>query len=94
MLPEHILSIADLYNIPIGNIKKIVPNFFDKEKYGHHYENLQRYLRLGLKLKKIHCALEFNKLQWLKPYIEFNMQIRIQAEEIMTEMEQCPVEIG
>ena len=49
MLPDYILSIADLYNIPIGNIKKIVPNFFDKEKYGPHYENLQRYLRLGLK---------------------------------------------
>ena len=49
MLPEYILSIADLYNSPIGNIKKIVSNFFDKEKYGPHYENLQRYLRLGLK---------------------------------------------
>ena len=58
MLPEYILTIADLYNIPIGNIKKIVPNFFDKEKYGPHYENLQRYLRLGLKLEKSTLRIE------------------------------------
>ena len=52
MLSEYQLKIADLYNIPIGNIKKLVPNLFDKEKYVIHYENLQLYLRLGLKLKK------------------------------------------
>ena len=46
------LKIADLYNIPIGNVKKLVPNFFDKEKYVIYYENLKLYLRLGLKLKK------------------------------------------
>ena len=30
----------------------MVPNFFDKEKYALHYENLYVYLRLRLKLKK------------------------------------------
>ena len=52
MLPECQSKIADLYNIPIGNVKKLISNFFDKEKYVPHYENLQLYLRLGLKLKK------------------------------------------
>ena len=51
MLSEYQLKIADLYNIPIGNVKKLVPNFF---------------LRLGLKLKK-HRVLEFSQTQWLKP---------------------------
>ena len=37
-----------------------MPNFFDKEKYVLHYENLELYLRLALKLKKIHRVLEFN----------------------------------
>ena len=31
MLLEYQLNIADLYNIPIGNVKKLVPNLFDKE---------------------------------------------------------------
>ena len=46
-----------------------------------HYQNLQLYLRLGLKLKKIHRVLEFNQWQSLKPYIEFNSQKRIEAEK-------------
>ena len=54
MLSDNQLKIADLYNIPIGNVKKLVPNFFDKVKYVIHYENLQLSLRLALKLKKIH----------------------------------------
>ena len=39
-----------------------------------HYENLQIYLRLGLKLKKIHGVFEFNQPQWVKQYVEFNTQ--------------------
>ena len=52
MLFEYQLKIADLYNIPTGNVKKLVANFFDKEKYVLHYENLQIYLKLRLKLKR------------------------------------------
>ena len=33
MLSEYQLKIADLYNIPLGNVKN-----FDKEKYVLHYE--------------------------------------------------------
>ena len=66
MLSEYQLKIADLYNLPTGNVKKLVPNHFDKGKYVIHYENLQLYLRLGLKLKKMHRVLEFNQSQWLK----------------------------
>ena len=54
MLSEYELRIANLYHIPIGNVKKLVPNFFDKERYVIHYGNLQLYLRLGLKSKKYH----------------------------------------
>ena len=46
------LKTVDLYNIPIGNFKILVPNYFDKEQYVLYYENLQLYLRLWLKLKK------------------------------------------
>ena len=61
MLFDYQLKIADHYNIPIGKVKKLVPNFFDKEKYVIHYENLQLYLRLRLKLRKINRVLEFSQ---------------------------------
>ena len=41
VLYEYQLKIADLYNIPIGNVQNLVPNFFGLEKYGIHYENLK-----------------------------------------------------
>ena len=39
-----------------------------------HYENLQLYLRLELKLEanKLHPVLEFNQSKWLKLYVEFH----------------------
>ena len=78
-LSEYQLKIADHYNIPIGNVKKLVPTVFDKE-YVIHYENLKLYLRLGLKPKKTHRILEFNQSQWLKQYVDFNTKKRIEAE--------------
>ena len=81
MLSKYQLKIVDLYNISIGNIKKWVPNAFDKENYVLHYENLKLYLRLELKLKKTHRVLEFNQSQWRRPYIEFNTKKRIEAEK-------------
>ena len=41
MLSEYQLKIADLYILPIANVKKLVRNFFDKEKYVIHYKNLK-----------------------------------------------------
>ena len=81
MLSDYQLKIADLCNINIGNVKKLVPNFFDKEKYVLHYENLRLNFSLGLELKKLHGILEFNQSQWLKLYIEFYAQNRIKAEK-------------
>ena len=52
MLSNYQLKIADFYNIPIDNFKKLVPNFFNKEKYMLHHENFQLCLRPGLMLKK------------------------------------------
>ena len=39
MLLDYQLKIADLYGIPISNVKKLVPNFFDTEIYVIYYEN-------------------------------------------------------
>ena len=60
MLSSYLLNIVDFCNISIGNVKRLVRNFFDKEKYVLHYENLQLYLRLGLIPKNVHRVLEFS----------------------------------
>ena len=57
MVSSYQLKIADFYDISIGNVEKLVPNFFYKEKYVLHYENLQIYLKLGFELKKLHRVL-------------------------------------
>ena len=44
MLSHYQLKITDGYNISIVNVKKLVPNFFDNEKYVFHYQNLNFYL--------------------------------------------------
>ena len=41
MLSDYQLKIADLYNIPVSKVKKLVPNCFHKEKCVFHYENIQ-----------------------------------------------------
>ena len=56
MLFEYQLKTADLYNIWNGTGKTLARNYFDEEKYVLHYENLQLYFRLRLKLKK-HASL-------------------------------------
>ena len=38
-------------------------------------------LQTRIKTKKIHHVLECNQSQWLKPYIEFNTQKRIETEK-------------
>ena len=58
-----------------------MPNLFGKENYVIYYENLQLYLRLGLKLEKIHHVSEFNQSQWLKQFVEINTQKGIEAEK-------------
>ena len=83
MLSGYQLKIAVLYNISVGNVKKLVPNFLDKEKYVIHYENLQFYLRLGLKLKKIYRVLQFNQPEWLTPYAVFNTEKKNRSRKKM-----------
>ena len=81
MLSKYQLLIADSYNTSTGNVKKMVPNFLDKEKYVLHYKNFHVYLRLRLKQKKVHRVLELNESQWLKPYVECNTQERTEASK-------------
>ena len=51
----------------------------DKDRFVLHYRNLQQFLQLGMKLKKVHRILKFKQKVWMKPYIDFNTQKRKEA---------------
>ena len=60
-------------------VEKLVPNLRDKDRYVLHHRNLQLYLSLGMKLKKVHRALRFEQSPWMEPYIKMNTELRKQA---------------
>ena len=85
---EYPKDLHDLYNdyqlaperLKIGNVEKLIPNLWDKEKYIVHHENLKLYLELGLKIKKIHRGIKFREEPWMKSYIALNTRLRTEAK--------------
>ena len=80
MLSKYCKDLKEKENISSGRVHKLVPNLKNKEKYVLHYKNLQLYLSLGMKLKKVHRVLEFTQKPWMKPYIDFNTKKRTNAK--------------
>ena len=64
----------------ISGVEKLVPNLNDKKNDVVHIKALSQALKHGLILKKVHRVIEFNQSAWLKPYIDFNTQLRTQPE--------------
>ena len=79
MLSKHCKEIADKYEIKFGHVKKTVPNLGNKTNYVVYCRNLQLYLSLGTKLTKIHRVLELKQSDWMKKYIDFNTEKRMNA---------------
>ena len=80
MLSTYCKEIANKFNMSSGLVGKLIPTLGYKEKYVLHYRNLQLYLDLGMKLRKVHRVLEFDQSPWLKEYIDFNTVKRANAK--------------
>ena len=51
-LSDYCLKIANVHNITIGSVKKLVLNLINKNSYKIHYRNLQQCVELGTKFLK------------------------------------------
>ena len=85
---EYPRGLHDLHNdyplaperLKINNVEKLIPNLWDKEKYIVHHKNLELYLELGLKVKKIHRGIKFREEPWMRSYIELNTDLRTKGK--------------
>ena len=65
MLSPYCKSIKEDYKISSGNVAKLIPSLYDKKHYVLHEKNLELYLNLGMRLKKVHKVLQFREKAWL-----------------------------
>ena len=73
-LSPYTISLADKLGVRPSGCRKLVSTLKNKERYALHYRNLKLYVRLGMKVKKIHRVISFAQSRWLKPYIDFNTE--------------------
>ncbi|XP_014235688.2 uncharacterized protein LOC106658308, partial [Trichogramma pretiosum] len=57
---------------PGSKTSKLLTTLYNKQRYVLHYLTLKQVTEQGLRVTKIHRALEFLQKPWMKPYIDFN----------------------
>ena len=81
-IPENNLSKYQKYlnnklNIKYNEkIKKLILDLLPKKNYKIYYKNLEYYIKLGIKVDKIHKILTFDEKPFLKKYIDLNTKLR------------------
>ena len=64
----------------VNKVEKLTCSIEDKEKYVMRIRVLKQALNHGLVLKKVHKVTQFNREDWLKPYIDINTKLRKEAK--------------
>ena len=75
---------SDLAFLPermkINKCTKLVCTTQNKQNYVIHIRALKQALNHGLKLTKVHRIIQFDQEVWLKPYIDMNTKLCMQAK--------------
>ncbi|XP_073979977.1 uncharacterized protein [Rhodnius prolixus] len=81
LLHDDLPFLAESIVPPSGkaNIKKLIPHLGKRERYVVYYTALKQALDYGLKLVKVHGAIQFKQSPWLLPYIKLNTDMRKKA---------------
>ena len=79
MLHSNLPFLPD--RMKVNKVKKLVCNVTDKENYSNHILALKQALNHGLKLIRVHSVISFRQETWLKPYIDLNTELRINAKK-------------
>jgi hypothetical protein len=78
-LSEYQKEIKQKLNIK-NSTTKLIPHLMDHNNYCIHYRNLKYIVGLGVEIKKVHNIVSFKQKAWLKPYIDFNTEMRKEAK--------------
>ena len=77
MLSEYQKYLNDKLNIKYNEKdKKLILDLLPKKNYKVYCKNLEYYLKLGLKVMKVHRILTFDEKPFLKEYIDLNTELR------------------
>ena len=77
MLSEYKKYLNDKLNIKYNSTdKKLILDLLPKKNYKVYYKNLEYYLKLGIKVTKVHRKLTFDEKAFLKEYIDLNTELR------------------
>ena len=77
MLSDYQKYLNDKLNIEYDeNDKKLILDLLSKKNYKVCNKNLEYYLKLGLKVTKVHRILTFDEKPFLKEYIDLNTELR------------------
>ena len=82
MLSPFQKSLMKKLEISNDSVEKLITDLTNKKNYGVHFRLLQLYIKLGLKVTKIHNDLSYHQVACLNGYIEDNSKLRAEAKKM------------